>query len=122
MTTTETTEYIERCLTSNHCAPGLRTLMEVVESRVIMLEAVDYIAEDYHEQKCNELLMMVEKIHKSNKNKVYTNIMLQHAAEVYEHIKQQQREKVQAIMESLESNSQNIEELKQQINDTVNDN
>ena len=121
VTTTQTAEYIELCLTSNRCAPGLRNLMEVVERRVIMLEAEDHIAEDYHQQKCNELLMMVEKIHKRNGNKVYTNIMLQHAAEVYEHVKQQQRKEVQTVMESLESNSQKIEQLKQQMNDTAND-
>ena len=121
VTTTETAEYIEQCLTSNRCPTGLRDLMEVVESRVIMLEAVEYIAEDYHQQKCNELLMMVEKIHKRNGNKVYTNIALQHAAEVHECVKQQQRKEAQAITQSLESNSQKIEQLKQQINDTAYD-
>ena len=44
-----------------------------------MLEAVDYITENYHQQKCNELVMM---IHKRNGDKVYTNAMLKHAAEV----------------------------------------
>ena len=119
ITTAATAEYIKECLTSNRCSPGLRSLMEVVENRVIMLEAVDFIAENYHEQKCNELLMMVENIHKRNGNKVYTNVMLQHAAEVYEQVKQKQREEIQAIMKSLESNSQKIEQLKKQINDST---
>ena len=119
VTTAETAEYIEQCLTSNHCTPGLRTLMEDVENRVIMLEAVDHIAENYHQQKCNELIMMVEKIHKRNGDKVYTNTMLQHAAMVYEYAKQQQSKTVGEIMKSLESNSQKIEELKQQMNDTA---
>ena len=119
VTTAETAEYIEQCLTSNHCALVLRTLMEDVENRVIMLEAVDHIAENYHQQKCNELLMMVEKIHKRNRDKVYTNAMLKHAAEVYEYVKHQQREEIQAIMKSLELNSQKIEQLKQQMNDTA---
>ena len=118
MTTTATAQYIEQCLTSNRCAPGLRTLIEVVENRVVMLEAVDFISENYHEQKCIELLTMIEKIHKSN-NRMYTDSMLQHAAGVYEQAKQKQREEIQATMKSLESNSQKIEQLKQQINDTT---
>ena len=116
--TTATTEYIEQCLTSDRCAQGLKTLIEVVENRVVMLEAVDFISEDYHEQKCIELLMMIEKIHKAN-NRMYTNGMLQHAAEVYEQVKQQQREEIQATMKSLESNSQKIVQLKQQANDSA---
>ena len=118
ITTTATAEYIEQCLTSNRCAPGLRTLMGVVENRMVMLEAVDFISEDYHEQKCIELLMMIEKIHKAN-NKMYTNVMLQHAAEVYERVKQDQRKEIQATMKSLESNSQKIVQLKQQANDSA---
>ena len=116
ITTTATAEYIEQCLSSNRCAPGLRTLIEVAENRVVMLEAVDFISEEYHEQKCLELLMMIEKIHKVN-NRMYNNSMLKYAAEVYGKVKQKQREEIQATMTSLESNSQKIVELKQQIND-----
>ena len=121
VTTTATAEFIEQFLTSSRCSPGFRTLIELVENRVIMLEAVDHIAENYYQQKCNELLMMVEKIHKRNENKVYTDRMLQYAAEVYETVKRQQKEETQAIMKSLELNSQKIEQLKQQINNTTND-
>ena len=120
ITTTATAEYIEQCLISNRCAPGLRTLIEVVENRVVMLEAVDFISESYHEQKCNELLMMIEGIHKRNGNKMYTNMMLQHAAEVYEQVKQKQSEEIQATMKSLESNSKKIVQLKQDV--TINAN
>ena len=84
-----------------------------------MLEAVDHIAENYHEQKCNELLTMIQNIHKRNGNKAYTNIMLKHAAEVYQQVKHQQSEEIQATMKSLESNSQQIKELKVQINNTT---
>ena len=118
ITSTATSEYIEQCLTSNRCSPGLRTLIEVAENRVIMLEAVDCIAENYREQKCIELLTMIEKIHKRNGNKAYTNIMLKHAAEVYQRVKHQQSEEIQTTVKSLESSSQRIKELKEQINDT----
>ena len=121
VTTTATAECIEQFLTSSRCAPGFRTLIELVENRVIMLEAVDHVAENYHQQKCNELLMMVEKIYKRNGNKVYTNSMLQYAAQVYEIVKGQQKEEIQAKMKSSESNLQKIEQLKQQINNTTND-
>ena len=118
ITTTATAEYIGQCLTSNRCALGLRTLIEVAENRVVMLEAVDFISADYHEEKCNEILMMIEKIHKAN-NRVYTDSMLQYAAEVYEKVKQQQREEIQATLKSLETNDLKIVQLKQQINDTT---
>ena len=80
-------EYIEQCLTSNCCYPGLRTLIEVDENCVIMLEVVDHITENYHEQKCNELLTMIKNIHKRNGNKAYTNVMLKHITEVYQQVK-----------------------------------
>ena len=47
-----------------------------------MLEAVDFISESYHEEKCNEFLMMIEKVHQRNGNKMYTTVMLQQAAKV----------------------------------------
>lgn len=121
VTTTATAERIEQFLTSSRCAPGFQTLIELVENRVIMLEAVDHIAENYNQQKCNELVMMVEKIYKRNGNKVYTNSMLQYAAQVYEKVKMQQKEEIQAKTKSFESNSQKIEQLKQQMNNTTND-
>ena len=121
VTTTATAECIEQFLTSSRCAPGFRTLIELVENRVIMLEAVDHVAENYHQQKCNELLMMVEKIYKRNGNKVYTNSMLQYASQVYEIVKGQPKEEIQAKMKSLESNLQKMKQLKQQINNTTND-
>ena len=119
ITTTATDKYIEQCLTSNRCAPGLRTLMEIVEKRVVMLEAVDFISESYHEEKCNEFLMMIEKVHQRNGNRMYTTVMFQHAAKVYEQVKQKQREEIQAIMKSLESVSQKLAGLNRQINDTT---
>lgn len=112
ITATATAEYITECLTSNRCAPGLRSLIEVVENRVIMLEAVDFVAENYHEQKCEELMLMIENIFKRNGNKMYTNVMLQHAAEVYEQVKQKQKEEIEEIVKSLESNAEKIERLK----------
>ena len=54
VTTTATAEYIEQCLTSHCCAPGLRTIMEIVGNRVIMLEAVDFISRSYHQQKSDD--------------------------------------------------------------------
>ena len=74
---------IEQYLTFNRFSPGLRTLIEIAENRVIMLEAVDHIAENYHEQKCNKLLTMIQNIHKRNGNKAYTNAMLKHATKVH---------------------------------------
>ena len=56
-----------------------------------MLEAVDYIAENNHQQKCNKLVIM---IHKRNGDKVYTNAMLDMLLRC---VKQQQREEVEAI-------------------------
>jgi len=97
ITATETAKYIEECLTSNRCAPGLRSLIAMVENRVIMLEAVDFIAKNYHEQKCEEFIAMIENVHKRNENKVYTNVMLQHAAEVYERAKQKQKEEIEKL-------------------------
>ena len=119
VTRTAAAEHIEQFLTSDRCAPGFRTLIELVENRVIMLEAVDHVAENYQQQKCCELLMMVEKIYKRNGNKVYTNAMLHHAAEVYEKVKRQQKEEIQVIMKSLESNSQKMKQLELQIKDTA---
>ena len=112
VTTMATAEYIEQRLMSNCCSLAFRILIEVVENRVIMLEAVDHIAEYYREQKCNELLTMIENIHKRNGNKAYSNVMLKHTVEVYQRVKHQASEEIQATMKSLESNSQRIKELK----------
>ena len=93
--------------------------MEIVEKRVVMLEAVDFISESYHEEKCNELLMMIEKVHQRNGNKMYTTVMFQHVAKIYEQVKQKQRKKIQATMKSLESISQKLAWLNRQINDAT---
>ena len=116
ITTEATAEYIEQCLASDRCAPGLKDLMKMIENRVVMLEAVDFISESYHEEKCRELLMMIERVHQTNGNNVYTNALLQHATEVYEQINLKQRQEIQAIVTSLKSNSQKVAGLKQQAN------
>ena len=112
ITTAATAEYIEQCLASDRCAQGFRDLMKMIEKRVVMLEAVDFISESYHEEKCSELLMMIEKVHKRNGNKVYTNIRVQHIAEIYEQEKQKQKQGIQEKVKSLKSNSKNVVELK----------
>ena len=114
-----TKNYIEECLSSPDCPPGFRHLMEMVENRVIMLESIGFIASDYHEQKCQELVSMIENVLIINDNRMYTNVMLQHAALVYEKAKFQQEAEIQEITESLASNTEKIKALNEQVDDDM---
>ena len=112
-----TEKYIEKCLSSTDCPPGFRNLVEVVKNRVIMLESVGFVAHNYREQKCRELVAMIENVNLINDNRMYTNGMLQLAALVYEKAKFQQETEIQEITESLASNTEKIKLLTQQVDD-----
>ena len=113
-----TKEYIEECLSSPDCPTGFRDLMKMVENRVIMLETVKFIASDYREQKSKELIVMIDSLLETNENKIYSNSMLQLAAQVHEVAKQCQDAKIKEATEQITLYSEKIKKLKYQTDDT----
>ena len=109
-------KYIEQCLLSPKCPQGLKDLMREVKNRVIMLESVVPVDQNYQMLKSKQLIEMVESIFKSNKNKIYNNGVLRFAAEAYELAKKHQAEKIQNITSQIQSNLEKIEELQKQNN------
>ena len=113
-----TKEYIEECLSSPDCPTGFRNLMKMVENRVIMLESVKFVANDYREQKSKEFIAMIENLREINENKIYSNSMLQLAAKVHEVAKQEQDAKIKEATELIALHSEKIKQLKHQTDDT----
>ena len=113
-----TKTYIEECLSSPDCPPGFRNLMDMVGNRVIMLESVGFVANNYRDQKSQELIAMVENVFTLNENRMYTNIMLEHTAQVYEKAKLQQETEIQETTQLLALNVEKIKQLKQKVDDT----
>ena len=114
-----TDQYVRECLSSSRCPNGLKNLMQKVDGRVIMVESIAHVKEDYHDQKSKELMEMVESIFRKNKNEVYNNLMLRLAAQAYEIARQHQAEEVEKTKGLLRSNLQKIEQLQNQINDSA---
>jgi len=119
VTKAATDEYIQQTLSSPRCPQGLKDLMQKVGNRVIMVESVNSTAEDYHKTKSKELITMIEDMHKTNRYKIYTNSMLQHAAEVYEKAKSQQKIEIRATEKLSESNAEKIMQLIKQFDGTT---
>ena len=120
VTKAATDEYIQQTLSHPRCPGGLKNLIELVKNRVIMLESVNTNAENYHAQKSKEFIMMIEDIHKSNAYKIYTNSMLQRAAQVYERAKLQQKAEIRIATKLLQSNEEKIQQLKKQAKGSTN--
>ena len=114
-----TDKYIRECLLSPKCPQGLKNLMHEVENRVIMLESVLPLDQNYQKLKSKQLLEMVESIFKSNKNKIYNNRVLRFAAEAYELAKKHQAEKIQNIASQIQSNLEKIEKLQKENNNSA---
>ena len=113
-------EYIKKTLSSPNCAPGLKKLMHLVDNRVVMIESVDAVGEEYQKQKSKEFVAMIESIHKTNGNKIYINDMLFSAAQLYEKAaKPKQGEEATQTEVLLKSNAKKILILKRQANDTT---
>ena len=114
-----TKEYIKKVLSSPDCPNGFKDLMKMVDNRVIMLETVKDVASDYHEQKSKEFMSTIESLIEINENKVYTNAMLQLAAQIYEEAKRTQDARLQEATEVIKCNSEKIKQLKCQNDDTL---
>ena len=110
-------EYIQQVLLNPHCPEGFKDLMQLVENRVVMLESTN-AAESYQAQKSKEFITMIENIHKSNAYKIYTNSMLQHAAQIYEKAKLQQQLEIRITTQFLQSYEEKIRH-EEQANDTA---
>ena len=120
VTKAATDEYIQQTLSNPRCPGGLKNIMKLVKNRVIMLELVNTSAENYHAQKSKEFITMIEDIHKSNAYKIYTNTILQYAAQVYEKVKLQQQAEIRRAKKLLWSNEEKIQQLKKQAKDSTN--
>ena len=117
-TKAETDEYIQQTLLNPHCPAGLKDLMQVVENRVIMLESVDFIAENYCEQKRKELMELVETLHKSNGYNTYVDPMLHFTAQIYDEVKLHQKAEIREKTRMLKLSSEKIEQLKKRADHT----
>ena len=120
ITKAATNKYIKDTLSSSLCAPGLKNLMQLVDNRVVMVESVDAMGEEYQKQKSKEFVTMIENIFKNNGNKTYINDMLFSAARLYETVaKSKQGEEAKQTEILLQSNAEKISTLKRQTNDTT---
>ena len=120
ITKTATKEYIENCLSNPCCHPAFKKLMKLVDNRVFMVESVQHVGENYHVQKCNEFIALLENIHKNNGNRIYINAMLCLANEVYEKsAKLKQKEEKTKIERLYQSNCDKILSLKKRNNNIM---
>ena len=111
-------DYIKTTLSHPRCPPSLKTLMKLVENRVIMVESINP-TEEYRIQKCEEFIAMINSIHTSNNYQIYTDAVLQQAAQIYENNRLQQQMITRIITEWIKSNEEKIENLHKQVNDTT---
>ena len=88
---------IRQYLQHSRCPNSLKLLMSRVNNRFIMLESVDHMGDSYYEIKCTELVEMVQKIFAST-GKVYTNVLFDHALQLYEKAKKDEMDKEQALL------------------------
>ena len=118
-TKVETDEYIQKTLSNKRCPPDFKDLMQLVDNRVIMLESGQYTPENIFAQKREEFIMMIKKMHKTNKYKVYTNPVLQRVAQVFEKTNLQQQIKIRTTEELLKLNKEKINQLKKANDDAT---
>ena len=99
-------EYIQETLSDPDCPLGLKDLMHRAQRRVIMVESLNK-EENYHAQKCEELMTMVEDILRSNHYEVYTNDLLRETAIAYQQVRLQH---VQPPQKQVDDDSDNRNE------------
>ena len=112
-------KYIKECLSSPKCPQGLKVLLHEVDNRVIMLESVVPVDQNYQKLKSKQLIEMAESIFNSNKKKSYNNKVLRYAATAYEYARKHQAEKIENITSEIKTNSEKIEELEKQNNNSI---
>ncbi|XP_065888141.1 uncharacterized protein [Dysidea avara] len=105
---------IKEFLRNPRCPDSLKVLMRRVNDRYIMLESVDSMGDDYHQIKCAELVGKVQQIF-SNTGKAYTNVLFDHALQLYEKAKKDEMDKEQALIRA----RQDVENLGNQLMATM---
>ena len=81
----------------HHSVPAFRS---VPFRRIVPTESVAYQSEEYYKTKSCEITDMLQKIWEKNK-KVYTNVMLQRALELYEDHKTKHEDDEKALKETV---------------------
>jgi len=88
---------VQEFLQNPRCPDSLKLLMRRVDGRYIMLESIKPMSGNYYEDKCYELIRMVEGIF-SKTGKVYTNVLFDHALQLYEKAKKDEMDKEEALL------------------------
>ena len=88
---------IKEFLRNPRCPDSLKMLMSRVNNRYIMLESVDPMGDSYHQIKCAELIGKVQEIFAST-GKVYSNVLFDHALQLYEKAKKDEMDKEEAVI------------------------
>ncbi|XP_065887198.1 uncharacterized protein [Dysidea avara] len=101
---------VQEFLQNPRCPDSLKLLMRRVDGQYIMLESVQPMSGNYHQDKCYELIRMVEEIF-ARTGKVYTNVLFDHALQVYEKAKKDEMDKEQALIRA----RQDVENLGNQL-------
>ena len=104
---------IHEFLDNGRCPQELKQLMDNVNDRFVLVESVADQSEEYYKTKSCEITDMLQKIWEKNK-KVYTNVMLQRALELYEDHKTKHEDDEKALKETVTQLKETINMLKKQ--------
>lgn len=109
---------IKQCIQQERCPKGLKDLLERVENRVITVESKnkdETYRVKYRDEKCEELLRLVNKIHDNNCRRLYDNEMFKVAKKNYDEVvqeKKKQKVNLQEVQKQLKEYIEKCDDMK----------
>ena len=117
-TESEQKQQIYQWINDPRCPERLKWLLQQVQYRFMTVESRmrgnDHV---YHQQKCKELLDLVEQVYTSNNRQLYTNKLFKWAKEKYDQARQekkQQEEELKNCQESLREHQELLKSFEEQ--------
>lgn len=111
----ERREVVHQWLKEERCAESLKDLFKNVSHRFLTVESRSD-DKKYHEQKCKELLELVNEIYEKNSRILYTNEMFKMAKQEYDKAvqeKKKQKEEIMKTQKDLNDYKEKLKELEQ---------
>lgn len=99
---------IDKMYESPRCPETVKTLLDKVDKRYIVLESID-ASPDYKVKKVEEFFKMVDRIYSTNK-RLYTNELFKRAAQLYQEEKEKGKNKEKAYEAQIEILTKRITE------------
>ena len=112
-TESEQKQKVHGWMSNPRCPAGLKWLLQQVEYRFMTVESINRSGNHaYHQQKCKELLDLVENVYKKNNYQLYTNRLFQWAKQKYDQAKLQKMKEEEELKNSQKRLTEREQELK----------